>query len=529
MTASVLGEALAEAFRPIGLALYEYSDMSSIVEDMVSGVRAHLDPTLSGGALTGLVPSEWRNNPTIVELSQNMVFVRAALQIPPGSSVAPMSEGWKLEKWSSRVLAAIKSSERYAWVSKSEIQRTYGLRKIRDVKGRVKSAVLYRSAKVQPIAQAVFAIPDSILEGGYSIHATNDRIADAIQSAYGSATFDLASSANMLGDLLMDGIEAGWTGHREVYAVDLLEEGVDLTTIACMMSERLFVHASKKGIELVAADPEMDRVEWQPKWWFTVPTKEQDLDVMSGSHLRSEIVTSDPVEVLLAHEEFVPQESVAVKPQVLGPAAFGSTVVAFDARILKSVGSRYSFDISINNVKMRGAFKPSSFASMRSRDMTSLVSPHFNLSVIEGYATAYQAADSVLAAMATTRENEDGQLVGWENGQVPAEEFFSFMRRRIARSLLMMAQELSPAFRQEVHDAVVSRSVAQETLSQDDALVLRAKLSQRTFAAASDMIALDFFLDTQGVNVEVWREMLSDPEMIKVWMEMGSDREVGSI
>jgi hypothetical protein len=528
MTVDVFATALAEAMRPVGLALYEYQELSHLIDDMVSGVRAHLDPTLSGGELTGDVPSSWRNNPVVAELATNTVFVNAALALPPRSNISLVSEGWKLEKSSKEVLAAIKSSERYAWISKQEYLRSYGLTKVRDVKDRIKASVLYRSAKVEPTSQAVFAIDDSILEGAYSIHATKDRIADAIQVAYGNADFQLSESAVMLKELLLDGIEAGWTGNKQLYTVDLLDKGTDIVTIACMLSTNLEVEATGKGVEINKPDPEDDST-WTPKWWFTVPTKDQDLDIMSGTHLRNRVYTCDPVEVMLAADEFNATENMMVKPQLLGPAAFGSTVVDFNPNILKSVSTRYAFDVVINGVSLRGSFKPSSFASMRSRDMTSLVVPHFNVSVIESYASAYQMADSVLSSMEVEKvfdpnDDESEAVTNWLTDSLPSSEFFSHMRRRVARSLLDTAQKLSPGFRQEVHDTIVSKTVAQSGISADDALILRAKLSQRTFAAACDMIALDFFLATQGVTIEIWRELMADPEMVKVWMELGSDR-----
>lgn len=46
---AVLGEAISESFRPIGLAILEISELAGIVDDMVKGVRANLDPTNVAG------------------------------------------------------------------------------------------------------------------------------------------------------------------------------------------------------------------------------------------------------------------------------------------------------------------------------------------------------------------------------------------------------------------------------------------------------------------------------------------------
>lgn len=527
---SSLAELLAEALRPIGLALLEYADLSKIVDDMVSGVRAHIDPTLSAGDLKGNVPADWRNSAVVEELAQNMVFIRAALAIPPGSDISPISEGWKLNQWGDVILANIKSSERYAWVGKAEVLRSYSLAHVRNGRGKVEAAILARNAKVQPVAQAVFAFPDAMLTGSYNISPTKDRIADAVQSAYGTADFGVAEGATMLGAILSDGIEAGWTGNDGLYVLDTCDAETDVVSIAALLSTRLHVYVDEKGSvmgydsrvskgpnkPLNLGDDDYLKV-WQPMWWFTVPTRELNLDILSGTHNRSEVVTSDHVEVYLAHDSFAALDYVPPRPQVLGPAAFNTRVVAFDTDILQGVDERYSFDLTINDVKMRGAFKPIGFASLRSGIHTSLVKPHYNEAVIYGAAAAYTAAQYVLEEM-TNPES-------WVRGEAPGEEFFTFMRRRVAGHLLALAQRLSPAFRNEVHEAVIDRSLAQANLSPDEAVVMRATLAQRTFSAAADMIALDFFLNMQGMEVAVWREMMSEPEMIRVWMEVGSDRE----
>lgn len=235
---SALAELLAENFRRIGLEMYEINDLAVVVGDMIRGVRANIDVTLSNGVLTGSVSSDWRNSRVVDELSKNLVFVKAAMALPPQSSVSLTCEGWKLEKWGPIILAALQSSERYAWVSKAESLRTFGLRKIRDVKGKVKAAMVFRSAKVQPVAQAVFSLEDSLMLGAYNINSTKDRVAEVIQSAYGSATFATEIGAELVYSILTDAIEAGWTKNNNVSELYL---GADETDLCCMLASRLYV------------------------------------------------------------------------------------------------------------------------------------------------------------------------------------------------------------------------------------------------------------------------------------------------
>ncbi|UNI73396.1 major structural protein [Pseudomonas phage ER16] len=70
--------------RQIGLTLHELTDLSNVVEDMVLGVRASLDPLFSIDSDSVSVPHEWRNNRIVEELSHNLVFVKAALALPVG-------------------------------------------------------------------------------------------------------------------------------------------------------------------------------------------------------------------------------------------------------------------------------------------------------------------------------------------------------------------------------------------------------------------------------------------------------------
>jgi len=511
---SVLSELLSENFRKIGLEMYEINDLAVIVGDMIKGVRANIDRTLSNGVLSGSVSSDWRNSRVVDELSKNLVFVKAAMALPPRSSVNLTSEGWKLEKWGPIILAALQSSERYAWVSKAEGLRTYGLRKIRDVKGRVKAALVFRSAKVQPVAQAVFSLEDSLMPGSYNINATKDRVAEVVQAAYGTATFDTAIGADLLHSILTDAIEAGWTHDRSVSELHL---GVDETDLCCMVADRLYVELPNPA-DYVILDKDTSTYEYVPKWWYVVETSEKDLDVFSGVHRGTEVYTDDRDTVLMASNEFEPLDSVVPKPQLLGPAAFNTRVVAFDDRVLKSVKSRFTFDITINGVSMRGSFRPENFASMRTGNMTSLVMPHYNEMVINSLRFSFEKAKSLIERMTTSTPES------WM-AKKPGEEFFSLMRRRVARVLLSLSQQLSPNFRKDVNSAIIDRSISSvQDISMGDAELMRAKLMQRAYAASADVLAMQFFFFIQGIPEDDWVEMSNTEEMIKTYLEVGSDR-----
>lgn len=83
----VFSERVAEAFRPIGLSLLQAAELSSVVGDIVTGVRAHIAPYGISADDIDAVPTSWRNNPLIAELATCLPFVRAALIIPSGTAL----------------------------------------------------------------------------------------------------------------------------------------------------------------------------------------------------------------------------------------------------------------------------------------------------------------------------------------------------------------------------------------------------------------------------------------------------------
>lgn len=518
---AALAEELADAYRKIGLELYDVNDLAIVVGDMVKGVRANLDPSLSYGVLTGSVSADWRKSRVVDELSKNLVFIKAAMALPPGSSVDLACEGWKLEKWGPILLSALQSSERYGWVSKAESLRTYGLRKVRDVKGIVQKAVIFRSAKVQPVAQAVFALEEAELAGAFSINASRDRIADAVQSAYGSATFNTSIGADLLVSVLGDAIEAGWIGGSKVEELSL---GLDETDVCCMLASRIHVTIpSLRDFTFVDAEDgqQPDQPAFSPKWTYTVATAEKTLTVPAGlgEHRGDEVVSGDRNIILMAAAEFEPLDALVPKPQVFGPTAFNSIVVGFNESVLQSTTKKFRFDITINETSMRGSIRPAGFASMNTSDTTSLVTPHFNAQVITTLRDSFSTVNDLVGKL-------ENSTPGQWTGSKPGDEFMTLMRRRIARALLALSQQLSPGFRNEVQNAVIDRTLSgSAVMSVDETERMRARLSQRAYAACSDVLALQFFLFIQGIDDGVWADIANTPGMLRVYMEAGSDRD----
>lgn len=523
---SVFAENLGEAFRPIGLAIFEIVDLGAVIDDIVRGVRANLDPALITGDTLGSVPHDWRNHRVVSELMQNLVFVRAALALPQGYSMSLTTDSWKLDKWAPIVLTALQSSERYMFVSKAEALRHYQLRKVWNLEGRVVSSVLTRSVEAVPVAQAVFAIEDLAQPGAFSIDSVRERIADVIQASYGAARFSTKTGAELIQGNLEYAIEAGWTNARAAYFVDAVGQGAYLADIAALLSDQLYVSILNGTVEIdktvkAAEDGDSDdyEVNFNPAWWYGVNTTEKSMKVWSGVHLGDRILTSDPSEVLLAHSEFDAKDALPARPQMLSSNAFNTRMIDFDENQIKRVDTRYAFDLSIGSLAARGSFKAVEFASLSSNVNSALVRPFFNEGVVSGLEHAFRLAAGIVDSV---EESGDDQWIGDKKAD---DMVTRFIRERACRELLRIAQQLSPAFRNEVHSMIVERAIVSDQIKGSDAMLYRAKITQKSFGALADITALHFFFVLQGIDTPFFREMMTSEEMKRVAMEMGTDRD----
>lgn len=532
---SVFAELVAEAFYDVGIAIEGMTDMSDIVDDMVLGVRAHIDYTFTIDPKAASVPIEWRTHRIIAELATNLVFVRAALQLPADGKARLKCDSSKLEKYAPVVMSALKSSDRYAWVSKEVALSTFEIAKVRNIEGRPVCAVIGRNVEVMPVGQAVMAIEDVSMKEAVSVTATKDRIAESIQVAYGKARFNLVEGAQMLADNIREYVDAGWVGSKRTYMVDT-RTGMTVHDIAALLAETLYVtiEGGKVKVDaIVRSKAEVDKaggrssesdidegdVEWNPEWWYEVATSEKSLRVWFGTHLGDRVITSSADEVVLAGPEREARGMVPARQQLLSPQAFNTRLISFDEERLISVEKRFSFNVAIGGISMQGAFKATDFASLRSSEYTSMTKPFFNEEVISGLQAAYTHCKNIDNVIDAASEDD------WEHGVIDS-SLAKHIRNRYARTLLRTAQQLDPAFRHEVQQVMIERAVQRGEFKGSQADLYRSKLGQRSFMAYVDVVALLFFLHVQGIDAEVWREIAISPEMARMCMDFGSDRHI---
>lgn len=531
----VFSERIAEMFRPIGLSLLQAAELSSVVDDIIIGVRAHIAPYGVSADDVDAVPASWRNNPQVAELASCLPFVRAALIIPAGTPLALKNEGSNLDSWLRIIINYLRDSKRYKWISRKEALRHYTTRKVRNVRGEVVSVVAHRSLKAVAQAQAVIAIRDGAVMSldAMNISATKDRIAEVVQSTYGAAEFTTAAGAELYANIASDLISLGYANATQAVFIDAVGDGATMYDIAALMATSLEVEVGTDGnvvtSDEVAAEKRatdssrIDDATWDPRWWFSVATRERNLGVVAGRHYGDVVITPDPVEALMAADEVTAEDVFPAQPQLLSQAAFNSRVINFNPKDLQSIEEKFVFEVPYAGRNLKGAFRAMDFASLRAARLTTLVKPHFNDAVIRALSDVY-AATSALITEAGAADRD-----AFLTNEVPTDVVIGSMHRRVAIQLLRLSQQLSPTFRRDVHRAMIERVIIANSDSSEELAITRAQLMQSAFAAMADVTALLFFLFIQGIECEAFVNLVGSQTMQAVCLEMGSDRKEDSV
>lgn len=515
-TSETFAAEVAEALVPVGRALLDINEMGVVMDDILRGVLANITQGFDNG-LTGAVPASWRDHPVIVELASNYTFIRAALALPRGSSITPVSEGWKLHQWAPIVLAALKSSRRYAIVGKTEVMRNITKRSLRDLQGNVRSFVMHRSAVPAAVAQCVYAFEDAALASAVTVIPMKERIDLAIAGAYGkAANLGTDFAAGRLYDFLNDAIEGGYDASSMGYILDVGAYGeASVHELVCLCSKEVLIDVGVTG-EIVDDASPISIVD-DKAWWFTMATNERMLSrAVSGRFNGPEFITHNVHEALLAMGDFSAAGPMDARPQLISPIAFNTRMIGFDAsEVLVEVGERFTYDVHVGSTRLTGSFRAHELGSMRSSVGTSIVRPRFNQQV-------FNAAFSVFETIEHELKKMRGQASDPAKSSM-AMSLVEHLSRRRGVILLEMAQNISPAFRSEVHHGIARRSVT--GLTAEEALAVTSRLSQRQFGAYADVAALLLFLSIQGIDIKFSEGLLGDELVIACFMERGSDRE----
>lgn len=507
--------AFAEAFVPVGAKILETNELGAVIDDIVSGVRAHIDPELSG--LNGSIPTSWSQNATVVELATCFPFIMAALAIPAGSSLRVKNELSQLTEWAPIVLASMKSSERFAIVGKEAFSYDISKKTLCDLRGLPRVFVMHRSAQPAAVAQALYVMSDAYIPTAHNLFESKTRLDQQIAAGYADVnTMGTDFAVHEFVRALNHLVEAGFSPNRLGYVFDV-GSGYEISSyeLVCLNASR--VQANFKAIAN-SGKPALDMSSpYQQDWVFFVETPYRDAPVgFTGKHMGREYMTNSVAEALLMSRDIDKKGSMAPRPQLIAKAAYGSAMINFDpASETVPVVNKLSYNATIGHVHIHGKIAINAIGSLAAPDSMTVVKPVFNADIMDAVSDIYNSFDEATSAY---------QQVGQRMSNTPADSrVLAYIQRIRAQLVQTLARSVSKSLRQQIADAIREQAVV--SLSPQKALEMNAQLAQDHFSAYTDLVGLSFFLEAQGIDHHMVDDVFASQELMTEVLTNGSDRE----
>lgn len=522
-TKETFAAAVANALVAIGDGFLNINIYSDLFDDIVKGIRAKL---YIGRATThiGDVPKEWRDNPVVRDLSSNYVFVKAAVQLPIGTSLSPTNQMYRLEERAPLALAALRQSQRYAFVGKDEFVRTFGKKTLRDTKRIPRAFVGWRAARPAAVAQSVTAFKDAVLPGiAMNVSSADSNVEKFLAAGYSDTSrLGTDTHAKHLTRMTEHAIESGFKPDFYGYSIAIGNDPVGFThELVCLLSKEVrLVAPARDALDLEGPLTEGDMAALhgaESQWVFGMQTNEAFLDnpVSDGKFQADMFFTNNIGEALLVAPDFEPSAEMELKPQLLSPKVIKTRLLGFENDdALQPAGIRISFDVEVGGIDIRGSIRTEEIAYLATTQHTYVVKPKFNAEVIAAVASIFDAYKVLLKDIKAHNDRQDVQ-------QVPAATI-DFIRRQRGVMLIEMARGVSKTYRHAVHQAIASKAL--RNMSAEDAILGRGQISQQQFGGYADVFALIVFLATQGIAYDFAIEVVSNADMVPVLMEYGTDR-----
>lgn len=401
-----IAEQFGDAYRAVGISLATINDYERVLNDMVLGVLANIDPAPLE-TQRGSVSSFLRNHAVVQQLTTNWNFIIEALHRRSevsgfeGASrgVNIESEEWVFDKHAPVILAMLRNSDRYAMISKSEFVATIGIKKIYDLEGRPISSVVYDNARMEAAAMIVTATDDVSMEGALSLTEMPERVSERMMSAYGNlpSTASVPRAAQMLADVVQlaveeqEAVEALYVCRLESSLVSL-----DAETIAAMLSPSLSARFS--------LNPESESAY---TFVFSGETKHRSLRLEKGGISANTFFTPDAAEAFLAMEEVEPRREIDIPAQLIPRHALNCRLMGYAADDFVRAKERAGYKLDAYGISVTGVVRLRELTSIRLGELATLVVPFHNSQVFELVNTvaneAWTIASSVKQSTAQRR------------------------------------------------------------------------------------------------------------------------------
>lgn len=528
-----IAEMLAEAFFPIGNAIRSSSDYARVISDIVIGVRAILDPNMTG--MTGDVPVELREHDVVKALSTNLTFISAALSLT-GPVKISCSEV-KFDNWAPMVMTMMKTSERYSLVSKTEILKTLNIEHISDVMGIRRASVVSENISMDPVALTVVPVPDLSDSSCLTLAAPAEPLSEFMAATYGRlpARLAVSESARVLADSIRSKLEldhsnddaSGDTGQHRVYMHTVRH--MPILELALLLSDKVMFNNINRGQDNDGASsvtfvkttnrkfkgsPEI--VSGAEVFWPSLIYSVKGIDVSklrltSGVFSAGYGLTTDPVEVILMTPETASTSASEVRAQLLPRVAINAKIIESTIKdALVKIPARVGFQFDILGMKFQGAVASLDLMTLRNSMATHSVLPMYNKAIL------IQSFDALHEAMEIARARED-------------ETIRLYSCRLFAMKVLEIARGLPAVFVNDIYRVVTLSSTA--GLNYRDSVLQSATTRQASIVAFVYLFALKYFLILHGyITLEkddshaskVIEYVMNDPECVRAWAEVGA-------
>ena len=534
VSSRVFAQAVSFAYRQISSVLIQTQDLSAVMDDIVKGVRMHLDPTGVVGKTLGSPQPAWYNGDIVSYFARNVVFIKEALSYGSEYNLTPTSEISQLEKWGGVIRTSIDTSYRFKEISLKEVRDSYYHTHIRNINGEIKASVLTRAEVLTPMSQAIYKAKDQMAEEGMFVMGVKDRSAEATISSYPTYSGGLSQFIHTIASsVALDLVESGAYVEELIFYPGAVCD-FTLTDIAMAFATRIYVESddsgfvgtlfSSGGLVVPGAGPQAIKIkeesdEWQPSFIYSIDTEVPlNLKVTSGTHLGTEITTRDPVEVLLCGADRNDPVSYSVTEQLLGPQSFNASImnVVDLKKRLVPLNSRMDYKLKIGSLVLQAAIQPINFASLKSSKDLDLVSPMYNKQQIE-------------SGLQSLVELNKKLLSDWKAEIKDKKELVDMIQRTLAVHILKFAQSIPRSFRDEFHDVFINKSIVSLKTTTENVETYRTRAMQGPVKAAMDCLALSMFCALLGVKNNDFSKMLTGadlPGMIRAYTDVGSDRNI---
>lgn len=534
MAKKAYAQAFAETLRPIGFELHSARNVQHILDDIVKGVYVHLMAASHPGTL-GAIDDSWLKSPVVEELAACLPFITSALDLDkknPGipTVLTPKNDLYTLDREAPAVLAKLKGSRRYAFVSKDEFLATYGKISVKDLDGTPMFFVMYEEASVQPVAQALNVFEDAVLPGvAKNVLAAEEYVTKYIASSLPSGeSVKLSYHANRILNTLQHAVESGDVRIRFPVVVDhgnweerptLLSENIG---VFLALEEENAADTVRRDLAWMYADEVLlsynpDENEVTPVYRIKTDVKRfPEFEWNAGLTPDGFYVTQDVGAVFLLGRDLSPKGHVIPKSQLISSDVIGTRVLGLDDDAGRLVSETdVPFNVSIGGSRVSGRVTTFNIGLQNMSEYTVFVKALHNEKVISAISRSYRLLEALERDLSTMASHPIDEASHSDWGQVTVtHQLVAFMQQARVQSLVEMSRDVSAQYRAVVRS--IMQMAAMRDLKPAEVYRLRGVLKQKSFEVYSDLIALQMILQTCGLDASFVEDALKSKELTNV-------------